>query len=60
MAEVIEKSVPVEAARGGMGVYGGAVARNGKVFPRYEAAGHGRQGGHLIEALLKVKWDILP
>lgn len=45
-------------------MYGGAVAGNGKVFPWYEAAFHGRQDGYMIEellqALLKVKGDILP
>ena len=43
---------------------GGAVAGNGKVLFRYEAAFHGRQDGDMIEELLqeplKVKRDILP
>ncbi len=51
-------------ARAGMGVYGGAVSGNGKVFFRDEAGFHGRQDSHMIEealqAFLKIKRDIHP
>ena len=52
------------AARAGVGVESGAVPGNRKVFPRYEAAIHGRKDSRMIEealqAFLKVKRDIFP
>ena len=52
MAQVIGSAIPVVAAGAGMGMDGGAVAGNSKVFLRYEAAFHGRQDGHMIEEAL--------
>ena len=64
MAQVFRRAVPMVPAWGGMGVHGGAVAGNGKVFPGYEAAFHGRQDGHMVEKplqeLLKVKRNAFP
>ena len=64
MPQVFRCAVPVVSARGGMGMDGGAVSGNGKVFLWYEAAFQGRQNGRMIEealqASLKVKRDIFP
>ena len=59
MPQVIRCAVPVVAVGAGIGMYGGAVAGNGKVLLWYEAAFHGRKDGRMIEeplqALLKVE-----
>ena len=64
MPHVFGRPVPVVAAGAGVGVESGAVPGNRKVFPRYEAAIHGRKDSRMIEealqAFLKVKRDIFP
>ena len=64
MPKAVRCAVPVMPVGAGVGMYGGAVARNSKVFLWYEAAFHGRQDGCMVEeplqALLKVERDILP
>ena len=64
MPKVIGCADPVVSARAGMGMHGGAVPGNGKVFHWDQAAFHGRQDSHKIEEALqpplKVKRDILP
>lgn len=52
MPQGIRGAVPVVSARAGMGMYGSAVARNGKVFLWNEAACHERQDGGMVEELL--------
>ncbi len=46
------------AAWAGMGMYGGAVAGNGKVFLCYETACQGRQDGYMIEELLQAFLEV--
>ena len=64
MAQAVRCAVPVMPVGAGVGMYGGAVAGDGKVPLWYEATFHGRQDGHVVEellqALLKVERDILP
>ena len=47
-------AIPVVSARAGMGMHGGAVSGNGKMFSWYEAAFQGRQDSRMIEEALQA------
>ena len=64
MTQVFRGASPVVSAGAGMGMYGGAVAGDGKVFLRNKSACNGRQDGGMVKeklkARFKVKRDPLP